>query len=699
MRTFREKITRLGAIGAATVLGAAGLGMAGLIAATPASATPAPGTQVNQTFVFNGPTGWGNTALTATAYSPATVAQGANFTITDAGGSQAVPTSNSGLPINYINNTVDYYPIPAGTTYVSAVASGNATWTGGPPPTAPNNIPSSGSFPLTITYCAAAGSGCTARIQNGAAGDPTVGGTSTTFLGSTPFPYLEVSTGATKIPAGSTLTLPSATVTLTAGAGGTTVNWTQSEFDTNANITVGSSIINAAVAGYPAGVVAGSPAVPNAPPYVAPPVMTSTFIVAPASVNAVLPNSGPLAGGTTVIIHGTFLGNPTAVTFGGVAALSFKGLTDNSVSAVVPAGTGTVDVQVTTFVGQSSVSPGDAFTYTAGPIVTGVKPNTSTPSGGTSVTITGLQLTGATAVHFGSTAATNVTVNSATSITATAPAGSGVVDVTVTNPSGTSIPSSQDRFNYNAGYWLTASDGGIFSYGSAPFAGSAGNLKLNKPVVGMASTPDGNGYWLVATDGGVFSYGDAQFYGSAGNLTLNKPIVGMAATPDGYGYWLVASDGGVFAYGDAQFFGSAGNLTLNKPVVGMVSTPDGGGYWFVASDGGVFSYGDAAFHGSAGNLTLNKPVVGIASAPDGGGYWLAASDGGIFSYGDATFYGSAGNLTLNKPVVGIASAPDGGGYWFAASDGGVFSYGDATFYGSAGNLTLNKPVVGMAAVS
>ena len=41
------------------------------------------------------------------------------------------------------------------------------------------------------------------------------------------------------------------------------------------------------------------------------------------------------------------------------------------------------------------------------------------------------------------------------------------------------------------------------------------------------------------------------FHGSTGSLTLNKPIVGMAATPDGQGYWLVASDGGVFAFGDA----------------------------------------------------------------------------------------------------------------------------------------------------
>ena len=76
-------------------------------------------------------------------------------------------------------------------------------------------------------------------------------------------------------------------------------------------------------------------------------------------------------------------------------------------------------------------------------------------------------------------------------------------------------------------------------------------MTLNKPVVGMAPSASENGYWLVASDGGVFNYGDASFYGSMGGQTLNKPIVGMAATPDGGGYWLVASDGGVFNFGDA----------------------------------------------------------------------------------------------------------------------------------------------------
>ena len=221
------------------------------------------------------------------------------------------------------------------------------------------------------------------------------------------------------------------------------------------------------------------------------------------------------------------------------------------------------------------------------------------------------------------------------------------------------------------GYWLVASDGGIFAYGDATFYGSTGGLVLNRPVVGMAVTPDGRGYWLVASDGGLFSYGDATFFGSRGSLPLNRPVVGMATTPDGKGYWLVASDGGIFSYGDAAFDGSTGSRILNRPVVGMTGTPDGKGYWLVASDGGIFSYGDAVFDGSTGSLTLNRPVVGMTATPDGKGYWLVASDGGIFTYGDAVFFGSTGGLSLNNNIVGMAGTPDGKGYWMAASDGGI----------------------------
>jgi len=248
------------------------------------------------------------------------------------------------------------------------------------------------------------------------------------------------------------------------------------------------------------------------------------------------------------------------------------------------------------------------------------------------------------------------------------------------------------------GYWLVATDGGIFSFGLSQFHGSTGNIHLNQPIVGMTSTPDHAGYWMVASDGGIFSFGDAMFHGSTGNIHLNKPIVGMAATPSGNGYWLVASDGGIFSFGDATFHGSTGNIQLNQPIVGMASTPSGKGYWLVASDGGIFSFGDATFHGSTGNIHLNKPIVGMATTPSGAGYWFVASDGGIFTFGDATFHNSAGNLALVKPIVGMAATQDGGGYWMVASDGGIFAFGDAHFLGSMGGTPLNQPIVGMASV-
>ena len=227
------------------------------------------------------------------------------------------------------------------------------------------------------------------------------------------------------------------------------------------------------------------------------------------------------------------------------------------------------------------------------------------------------------------------------------------------------------------GYWLVASDGGVFSFG-APFHGSAGALPLARPVVGAASTPDGGGYWLVAADGGVFSYGDAAFYGSLGGQHLNQPIVGMASTPDGGGYWLVASDGGVFAFGDAPFLGSTGSVRLNRPVVGMAGTPDGHGYWLAASDGGLFTFGDAPFLGSTGSMRLNRPVVGMAGTPDGHGYWLVASDGGLFTFG-APFDGAATGQ-LRRGAVGVS--PGGGGYRIVAADGSVSVFGGAPFYGS-----------------
>ena len=114
--------------------------------------------------------------------------------------------------------------------------------------------------------------------------------------------------------------------------------------------------------------------------------------------------------------------------------------------------------------------------------------------------------------------------------------------------------------------WLLA--GGRRTAGCSPsatrrFYGSMGGHPLNRPIVGISAAPGGTGYWLVASDGGIFDFGSAPFYGSAAGRRWSQPVVGMAATADGAGYWLVAADGGIFNYGDAQFFGSGagGHLT------------------------------------------------------------------------------------------------------------------------------------------
>ena len=123
---------------------------------------------------------------------------------------------------------------------------------------------------------------------------------------------------------------------------------------------------------------------------------------------------------------------------------------------------------------------------------------------------------------------------------------------------------------------------------------------------------------MLGSDGGVFAFGTARFAGSVPQVVtgpLNAPVNGLVVDPDGSGYWMVAGDGGVFAF-DAAFVGSipgvlAPGVSLNAPVNGMV--PYGRGYLMVASDGGVFTFSDLAFLGSLGGQRIPAPIVGIAT--------------------------------------------------------------------------------------
>ena len=172
-----------------------------------------------------------------------------------------------------------------------------------------------------------------------------------------------------------------------------------------------------------------------------------TYVAAP-TVTGIAPTSGPAAGGTSVTISGTGFGGAAAVTFGATPATGFTVHNATQITATVPAGTGTVDVRVTTVGGTSASTPAGQFTYIAAPTVTGIAPTSGPAGGGTSVTISGTGFGGATAVTFGGTSAAGYVLTSATQITATAPAGTGTVDVRVTTVGGTSATSAADQFTY-----------------------------------------------------------------------------------------------------------------------------------------------------------------------------------------------------------------------------------------------------------
>ncbi|MET8541360.1 IPT/TIG domain-containing protein [Kitasatospora sp. NPDC004799] len=189
-----------------------------------------------------------------------------------------------------------------------------------------------------------------------------------------------------------------------------------------------------------------------------------TRVQAPAPVvTGLAPDHGPQAGGTTVTLTGSHLTGATAVSFGTVPATAFTVDSDTRITATVPAAAaaGRVDVTVTTPGGTGAAG---TFTYEApAPVVNGLAPDHGPQAGGTTVTLTGSHLTGATAVSFGTVPATAFTVDSDTRITATAPAAAaaGRVDVTVTTPGGTGAAGTytyQDPATTGAYVFSTTSD-------------------------------------------------------------------------------------------------------------------------------------------------------------------------------------------------------------------------------------------------
>ena len=271
------------------------------------------------------------------------------------------------------------------------------------------------------------------------------------------------------------------------------------------------------------------------------------------------------------------------------------------------------------------------------------------------------------------------------------------------------LPGHVEQVNVSAyaghGYWEATARGQILAFGGGGYRGSAENLHLAKPIVGIVPTSDGGGYWEVAADGGVFSFGDAHFYGSAAGLHEGTDFVGMARSAGGRGYWLATSNGDVYSFGGARRLGSlaggggaagdagvAGNTGAGNAanqVSAITATPDGRGYWLTTSGGNVYSFGDASYFGPDLPLTVSQPVVGMAATHDGKGYWLVTRSGQVYGFGDAANLGSLEGR-VGQDVVGIAAGANG--YYVVSSEGQAFFFGGA----ASGKLVAAEDIDGVA---
>lgn len=226
------------------------------------------------------------------------------------------------------------------------------------------------------------------------------------------------------------------------------------------------------------------------------------------TVVSVVPDHGPVAGGTIVTISGSNLLGATGVTFGSTPASTIINRTESRLQVISPPGTAgpAVNIQVTTSEGTSAQSSLDLFSYVTTPAIQSVRPDVGSSLGHNLVAISGSDFVGVTAVDFGSTPALSFTVLSPNAIAAVSPGGAvGSVDVTVTATDGTTPIDPADQYTYVLRVPIVTSV--VFDVGS-PAGGETVNIYGSKfergATVNFGTTPatnvvyKGTG-WLQAT--------------------------------------------------------------------------------------------------------------------------------------------------------------------------------------------------------
>jgi hypothetical protein len=260
----------------------------------------------------------------------------------------------------------------------------------------------------------------------------------------------------------------------------------------------------------------------------------------PPTLSAFTPSSG--AAGTIVTINGTNLASTTAVSFNGVHT-AFLAISDTAVRAFVPGLATNGPVSVTTPSGSATTKA----SFTVVPSITALSPG-SGPAG-TTVTVSGYNFTGATAVTIGGVAATSVSVSSATSLTAVVTSSdvTGPVAVTAGGQTGTSTAgfsvtpaiSAVSPVSAAAGATVTITGSNLSGASAVSFGGvAAPSFTVVGPTKVTAVVPGGaaSGTVSVTTAGGTATSGSSfGVLPRIDNLSPSTATAGSIVTISGSG--------------------------------------------------------------------------------------------------------------------------------------------------------------------
>jgi YVTN family beta-propeller protein len=294
----------------------------------------------------------------------------------------------------------------------------------------------------------------------------------------------------------------------------------------------------------------------------------------------------------------------------------------------------------------------------ATPTVTAVSPNGGPPAGGTSVTITGTNLSGASAVNFGGSTATRFAVNSATSIIAIAPAEAvGTVDVTVTTGNGTSAASTADHFTY-ASPRMTQQGPKLVGSHASGNAEQGASVSLsadgNTAIVGG---PDDNANVGAAW---IFSRNSARTV-VPGSVGAPTPSVAPAAWTQTGSKLVGTGASGAAQQGYAVALSGDGNTAL---VGGYYDNSGVGAVWVFTRNGGFPGPRAAADAGGVpAALTQNE-------WSQQGGKLVAGDEAGAGTFGISVALSSDGNTAI---IGGYADGSDTGAAWIFTRSNGVWS--------------------------